>query len=377
MDYIWQKTDWPQLSFKADSILKSLAQARQNQGRLLELGRLLDLKARGDLLVEEVISTSAIEGEKVDADSVRSSVARRLGLPTAGLPSEEHRSSGLVDVLIDATEGYREPLSTKRIHQWHRALFPMGVSGLRRIEVGSWREGPMQVVSGSTGKERVHFSAPPADKIDREMKQFVAWWNDGSADLDGIVRAALAHLYFVTIHPYEDGNGRIARALTDMALAQDEKSGMRLYSLSSAIVRNRTDYYEILEQSQKSGLNASLWINWFLGIYSSSIKNSLTLVEKTQFLQHFYRHMAEAALNPRQIKVMGKLLEAYPEEFAGGLTNRKYVSMTKTTPETAKRDLKGLLEKQMTLKGDAQGRSTFYLLNTGLQNSPPAPNMIQ
>ncbi len=363
MNYIWQRKSWPGLTVNAETILKNLAKARQNQGRLLETGRFLDLKTRGERLVNEVLNTSAIEGEKLDPDSVRSSVAQRLGLPTAGLPSGKQVSAGIVDVLLDATEGHHKPLSVERIHQWHLALFPAGVSGLRRLRVGEWRESPMRVVSGSVGNERIHYEAPPADSLDDEMKRFISWWNQDSWSLDGIVRAAAAQLYFVTVHPYEDGNGRIARALTDMALAQDEKSGMRLYSLSSSIVLNRTSYYETLERTQKSGLDVSPWINWFLNIYSESILDSLTLVEKSQFLQSFYRSMAGMSLNTRQVKVMGRLLEAYPENFAGGLTNKKYVSITKTSAETAKRDLKDLLYKQLICRGDARGRSTFYLLN--------------
>lgn len=221
----------------------------------------------------------------------------------------------------------------------------------------------MQVISGSLGKEKVHFEAPPSSVVDQEMEEFFTWWNKKSIEIDGMLRAAIAHFWFVSIHPFEDGNGRIARALTDMALAQDEKTGKRLYSLSSQINKEKTGYYDILEKTQKGKGDLTDWLNWFLRMYSRSIDNSNRIIEGAIFRNSFYRRINQLHINQRQLKVVGKLLELYPEVFTGGLTNKKYVSMTKISPETAKRDIKDLLEKKVLIKNEAKGRSTSYRLN--------------
>lgn len=365
MTYIWQNKNWPHFSWDAAELIDSLADARKKQGLLLGKGELLNLKDISYFLSEEAITTSEIEGEKLDRTSVRSSVARGLGLPTAGLPDIRRETDGLVQILIDATSNYSSLLDKERIWSWQAALFPTGYSGIQKIQTGSWRNKtvPMQVVSGSMGKERVHFEAPHADKVDQEIDSFLAWWNNKNIKTDGIIRAAIAHFRFVTIHPFEDGNGRIARALTDMALAQDEKTGKMLYSLSSRINKEKTDYYDILENTQKGTGDITAWLYWFLQMYSRSIDDSLKIIEVSLFKESFYRSLNNLILNERQKKVIGKLLDSYPEGVTGGLTNKKYVSMTKVSPETAKRDIKTLLEYRLLLKNDAKGRSTSYRLN--------------
>ncbi len=365
MKYIWQNSSWPECTWNTDRIIDALVTAHKKQGYILGKGDLLNLKDISYFISEEAMTTSEIEGEKLDRNSVRSSVARRLGLPTAGLPEVRRETDGFVQILIDATSNYSSPLNRERLWGWHAALFPTGYSGIQRIETGSWRKNtvPMQVVSGSMGKERVHYEVPGADKIEQEIETFLSWWNNKNNKTDGIMRAAIAHFWFVTIHPFEDGNGRIARALTDMALAQDEKTGKRLYSLSSRINREKTDYYDILENTQKCTGDITEWLFWFLQMYSRSIDDSLIIIEASYFRESFYRNLSNLILNERQKKVIGKLLDSYPEEFTGGMTNRKYVAMTKASPETAKRDLKKLLEAGVIVKNEAKGRSTNYSLN--------------
>jgi Fic family protein len=363
--YIWQQKNWPHFTWNAESLLTDLAGARRLQGRLLGNAAAMNLKDQGELLVEETLQTSAIEGEQLDPDSIRSSVARRLGLPDAGLPRAIHHGDALVEVLLDATRNHHYLLTADRLRTWQSALFPGGHSGLVKITTGAWRntQSPMRVISGSVKNEVIHFEAPPSDRIDDEMNGFLRWWKTPPFRLDGILRAAIAHFYFVTIHPFEDGNGRIARALTDMALAQDEETGMRLYSLSSAIIRNRSRYYDILETTQKGTGDLTDWMLWFLKTYTAAIEDSMKLIGKSLYIRQFYQNLARLSLRPRQLKIIDKLLEAYPAEFAGGLTNRKYVAVTKVSPETAKRDLKELLKMGLIRPGAAGGRSTYYELN--------------
>jgi len=368
MKYVWQRENWTNFSWNSDNVINALSTARKEQGILLGKGEFFELKELSFFLTEEALKTSEIEGEKLDRDSIRSSVAKRLGLPTAGLPDVRKETDGLVELLIDATSNYSTSLSKERICGWQAALFPTGYSGIQKINVGKWRTDsiPMQVISGSMGKEKVHYEAPPSVNIDREMKEFINWWNSYNNNVDGLIRAAIAHFWFVTVHPFEDGNGRIARALTDMALAQDEKTGKRLYSLSSQINQEKNAYYDVLEQTQKGTGDITDWLNWFLQMFGRSIEKSNKIIESSLFKNSFYKKIEELNLNDRQRKVIGKLLESYPEDFTGGLTNKKYVSMTKISSETAKRDIKGLMEKKVLVKNDGKGRSTSYKLNLDL-----------
>jgi Fic family protein len=362
-NYVWQRRDWPKLTWKSDPLLEALGQARKAQGRIFAQADFIGLEEQAKILVEEAFTTSAIEGEKLDKNTIRSSVAKRLGLPTAGLPSSARGVDGLVATLIDATTQYGKTLDEKRIFGWHAALFPTGYSGLHKIEVGNWRrsEGPMQVVSGPEGRQKIHFEAPPTKQVKEEMKKFLKWWNH-PPPLDGLLRAGVAHFWFVTIHPFEDGNGRIARGITDMALAQDEKTGRRLYSLSSQINHERDDYYAVLEHSQKGDCDITDWLQWFLGLFVRGVDRSEKTIELALSIAKFWKAHSQSALNERQLKVIHRLLEAGPGGFEGGMTNRKYVSVTKVSPETAKRDLKDLEDRNIFKRNEGGGRSVSYSL---------------
>lgn len=343
-----------------------LGECRLLQGKLLSkiesLGFNLEHQAQAEILVEEAIKTSAIEGEQLDVQSVRSSVARKLGLPSAGLPFDR-RVDDLVSVLIDATQNYDLPLTPDRIWGWQAALFPTGYSGMHRIKVGGWRDShePMRVLSGPLGREKVHFEAPPADRLEEEMKRFLSWWEDSKEKVEGVIRAALAHLWFVTVHPFEDGNGRIARALTDMALAQDDKQRVRYYALSAEIMTGREDYYNVLEKTQKGSCDITQWLLWFLSCFTRAIKHSDDLLNGVFSKAEFWRTHAQDKLTDRQRKVINRLLDAGPEGFEGGLTTQKFASMTHCSRVTAYRELDQLFEMGI-LKRCGQGRSVRYEL---------------
>ncbi len=363
--FIWQHKNWPQFQWDSDRLLNLLGQARQKQGRLLAQARFFDLEEKAQFLVEEAVKTSAIEGEIIDKDSVRSSVAKRLGLPQKGYLKQQRHVEGLVEMLMDANANYTKALNKKRLFSWHAALFPTGYSGLTKIKVAGWRENlePIQVVSGSLGKEVVHYGAPPSKQTEQEIQNFLKWWNNPPKEFDGLIRAAIAHLWFVTVHPFEDGNGRITRAITDMALAQDEKSEMRLYSLSSQIESEKEEYYNILEDTQKGNLDITQWINWFLSIYIRSIDKSFITIKKVLFISKFWQETQQSEFNKRQIKVLQKMLEAEPDGFEGGMTNKKYVNITKTSRETAKRDLADLEKRGIINRKGGKGRSVSYVLS--------------
>ena len=366
--YIWQKPSWPKLTWETNKIAKALSETKKSQAFILAHAHFFDAKDEAEIFVEEAFTTSAIEGDKLDRASLRSSVAKRLGLETAGLPPVKRNTDGLVEVLIDATTNFKGKLTHERLFSWQAALFPSAYSGMRKISVGRHRKGnePMQVVSGRIGKEIVHYIAPPSNKVRTEMKNLLDWWNTSEAATDGILRAAIAHFWFVTIHPFDDGNVRIARVITDMALAQDEKTSKRLYSLSSQILKDKKKYYEVLEKTQKGNGDISEWILWFLSMFTNSIQNSKSLIEKSIFTGKFYKTFADRNLNTRQLKVINKLLDHLPDDFDGGLTNKKYVAITNVSPETAKRDLKELLDYGILLQNEGKGRSTSYRITRNL-----------
>ena len=362
--YIWQNQDWPEFRWDDALLLKEISECRLRQGKILakisSLGFNCEQEARRDILIEEAVTTSAIEGEKLSRESVRSSIARKMGLPSAGLPVDRN-ADGLIDLLLDATQNHLEPLTGERLFGWHAALFPTGYSGLHKIITGNWR-GPatMQVVSGKIGHEKIHFEAMPYDRVEAEMDRFFRWWRDSSGKIDGIIRAAVAHFWFVTIHPFEDGNGRIARALTDMALAQDDRQSMRYYSLSSQINAERDSYYEVLERSQKDDMDITAWLQWFAGCFGrcivSSEKTLALVLDKASF---WYRH-SQTELTPRQRKVINRLLDAGRGGFEGGLTNRKYASMADVSRATATRELQQLLNLGLIKANPGKGRSVSY-----------------
>ena len=362
--YIWQSSRWPRFTWDTECLLAKLGECRLAQGKLLarisSLGFAYAEQARTDILLEEALTTSAIEGEKLNRDSVRSSIARKLGLPAAGLP-HDRSADGLIDVLLDATQKYTSALTNDRLFSWHAALFPTGYSGLHKITVGAWRgPAPMQVVSGSIGRETVHFEAMPHDRVAAAMEELLAWWRESPGTLDSIIRAAVAHFWFVTIHPFEDGNGRIARALTDMALAEDDRQPMRYYSLSSQINAERKSYYEILEQSQKSGTDITAWLQWFLGCFDRCITTSEKIMGMVLDKAAFWYRNAHVELTDRQRKAVNMLLDAGRGGFTGGLTNRKYAAITGVSRATATRELQHMLELGIIKANSGRGRSASY-----------------
>ena len=300
----------------------------------------------------------------MDSNAVRSSVARRLGLPKAGLPAGRSRQAdGMVDILLDATLNYEKNLTTERLFGWHAALFPTGFSGLHKIKVAGWRDDrqePMRLVSGPIGREKIHFEAPPADRLEGEMENFCRWWEKSRDEMDGILRAGLAHLWFVLVHPFEDGNGRIARALTEMSLAQDENLSNRFYSLSSQIMAERNDYYEILNRTSRETGDITEWLKWFLGCMSRSIIRSNELLSIVMQKKRFWQHFAQAGLNHRQCKAVNRLLDAGPGGFEGSMTNRKYAGLTHISRATAQRELADLVAKGILRPNPGGGRSVSY-----------------
>ena len=332
MKYIWKYKNWPRFTWNSDALLKPLGEVRFNQGSLIaqirELGFDIQQTARADVLVEEALKTSAIEGEALDPDAVRWSVERHLGIPDAGFKNvHDQKADGLVQILLDGTKNYSREYTFERLFSWHAALFPTGYSGMVKINVAHWRDdkqGPMQVISGPVGKKKVHFEAPPANLLESEMSALISWINE-KINMDGIIKAAVCHLWFITIHPFDDGNGRIARALTDMLLARDENSPKRFYSLSSQIMAERNDYYNILNATQIGSLNITIWLEWFLGCMNRAILSSNSLLEKIMAKAKFWKTFAQTSLNDRQTKVINRLLDLGPDGFLGGLKNKKYI----------------------------------------------------
>ncbi len=368
MKYIWQDEHWPTLRWGAEPLLPLIGQARLAQGKLLtkvtSLGFKLSQEARAEILIEEAVQTSAIEGERVNRESVRSSVARRLGLPVAGLPPANRAVDGLVEVLMEATQHYDKPLTAARLKRWQAALFPTGYSGLTRIRAGTWRGSqPMRVVSGAVGRETIHFQAPPGAHVEQEMQQFLSWWKTSRDHEEGLLRSGLAHFYFVTIHPFEDGNGRMARVLTDMALAQDEKLSTRYYSLSSQIMEERDGYYDVLEACQKGHGDVTEWLKWFLGCHIRAVDGAGKLIADVLAKAEFWQHHNRMEINERQRKVVNRLLDAGTGRFQGGLTTRKYVSMAHVSRATAFREISNLVAQGILRQNPAKGRSVSYDLD--------------
>ena len=364
MKYIWERKNWFDFKYDNAVLLKPLSDLRVLQGKLLGRVAFLDIKleteAQGAILVEEAVRTAEIEGQKLNREAVRSSVAMRLGLPK-GVGAQDRNIDGLVDVLLDAVRFHDKPVTLERLNGWHAALFPSGYSGLRKIRAGKPRgDEPMQIVSGPIGKEKVHFEALPKDRLDEEMRLFLKWWDSSRASMDGILRAAAAHLRFLTIHPYEDGNGRLARALTDMALAQDEKLKVRFYSVSSEIMRSRDEYYKILEDTQRCRLDATEWFLWFIKCVAASIEDSRHVIASVFMRTDFWNRHAREQFNERQKKIINRMLEAGPGNFTGGLTTRKYVSIAKTSRATAFREISDMLDKKILRQLPGKGRSVHY-----------------
>ena len=367
--WIWQYPNWPNFSWDMSQLATVLAQARQSQGVVQGMSQLLDAdlnnEALASILIQDGMTTSAIEGEHLDLASVRSSVANQLGLPNAGLPKASRTVDGLVEVLLDAMQQHQKTLTINRLCAWQAALFPTGRSGMRDIIVGQFRgEAPMRVISGRVGKETVHFEAPPSHTINQEVERFLHWFNQPIEQLgmDGLIRAGVAHLWFITIHPFEDGNGRITRALTDMALAQDEGQSMRLFSLSAQIHSQREAYYDILEQTQKGGLDITHWLMWFLTQVQQATQLAQTTIAGTLNKAKFWIKHQNTPLNARQRKVLNRMLDQM-DGFEGGMNTRKYVSLTQTSRATAYRELAQMVAWGCIQANEQGGRSSGYHLN--------------
>ncbi len=361
--YIWEQSQWPAWQINMSRLAVLLADVRHRQGRLTgsmaALGFSLQDEAELSILTQDVIKTSEIEGETLNSDQVRSSLARRLGLEIGALAPADRHIDGVVEMMLDATRNYRQPLTKERLCAWHGALFPTGRSGLSEVKVADWRDdatGPMQVISGAYGHEKVHYQAPPASSLQIEMDRFLGWFNTPKADLDPVLQAGLAHLWFVTLHPFDDGNGRIARAIGDMALARSEGSSRRFYSLSAQIRNNRNGYYRILEQTQKGDMDVTQWLEWFL----TNLRYAMDGAEATLALvfskARFWDQHSSRQLNQRQIMMLNRLLDG----FEGKLTSSKWAQLAKCSQDSALRDITALLEHGILKKADAGGRSTGY-----------------
>jgi Fic family protein len=365
--YIYELPDWPTFQWDHRRIETPLASVRHDQGRLIGhmevLGFELQQEAVLQTLMEDVVKTSDIEGEKLDASQVRSSIARRLGMDVGGIERADRNVEGVVQMMLDATRHYEQPLTAERLFGWHAALFPTGHSGMHKIRVGAWRDdnaGPLQVVSGPIGRERPHFEAPAADRLDREMKTFLDWFNEENAgDFDAVLKAALAHFWFVTIHPFDDGNGRIARAIADLALARSEKSSRRFYSMSAQIRQERNDYYEILERTQKGTLDITPWMEWFLACLGRAIDGAQTVLAGVLHKARFWQGIRDVPINDRQRLLLNRLLDG----FDGNLTTSKWAKIAKCSSDTALRDLLDLVERRILVRNPGAGRSTSYSLS--------------
>ncbi len=362
--YLYERADWPAFSWDQEGLANQLAAVRHRQGRLLGrmegLGFALREEAFLNTLTLDVLKSSEIEGEILDLEQVRSSLARRLGLDIGALSPADRHVEGVVELMLDATQHYHEPLTEERLFGWHAALFPTGRSGLRKILVGTWRDernGPMQVVSGPIGKERVHYEAPSADRVPEAMATFIDWFNGPDA-IDPVLKAALSHLWFVTIHPFDDGNGRIARAIADLALARSEQSPKRFYSMSAQIRVERTDYYHILERTQKGPLDVTAWMQWFLGCLDRAFEGAEATLSGVLRKARFWESHAGESFNARQHKVINRLLDG----FEGKLTSSKWAKLTKCSQDTAHRDINNLMLRDILVKDAAGGRSTSYSL---------------
>lgn len=362
--YIWDNPGWPSLTWEERGLSKPLAKVSREQGRLQ--GRMeaigFDLRDEAHLhtLTEDVVKSSEIEGEVLEPNQVRSSIARQLGMDVGGLVPADRNVDGVVEMTLDATGRYDQPLTDERLFAWHAALFPTGRSGMRKIIVGDWRddrEGPMQVVSGPMGHENVHYEAPPAVRLPDEMSQFLDWFEQPD-DTDPVLKAGLAHLWFVTIHPFDDGNGRIARAIADMALARAESSPKRFYSMSAQIRHERTEYYDMLERTQRAGTDVTRWQTWFLGCLLRSIEGARDTLSAVVQKARFWERFAREPLNERQITVLNRLLG----HFEGKLTTSKWAKLAKCSQDTAYRDILDLIERGALTKDVAGGRSTSYAL---------------
>lgn len=367
--YVWQAPDWPNWRYDLTTLAQPLVDVSRAQGllmgRLADVGMALRDQASLSALTEDVMKTSQIEGEHLNVESVRSSIARRLGVDIGALAPVDCHVEGVVAMVLDATANCQSPVTRERLFGWHAALFPTGYTGMSKINVGAWRDdatSPMQVVSGPIGRQRVHFEAPPADQLETETEAFLTWAN-GSSGEPPLIKAGLAHLWFVTLHPFDDGNGRIARAVSDLFLARADGGPQRFYSLSAQIQRERKAYYDILERTQKTSLDVTEWLTWFLDTLHRAVSQAQLTMDAVLAKTRFWQRWATTPLNERQVKLINRLLDG----FDGKLTSSKWAAIAKCSPDTALRDIKDLLTRGVLRKANAGGRSTSYELNHSLE----------
>ncbi|HBN13643.1 MAG: cell filamentation protein Fic [Gammaproteobacteria bacterium] len=368
--WIHEHQDWPDFSWDAEALEAKLADCRYRQGRVLgrmeNLGFELKREASLNTLTNDVVKSSAIEGENLNPTEVRSSIARRLGLDLAGLVPVSRDVEGIVEMMLDATQRFSKPLTRERLFDWHAALFPTGRSGMRKISVGQWRTedvGPMQVVSGPIGKEKVHFEAPDAGRLAEEMARFLVWF-ERRGDIDPVVKAGIAHFWFVTIHPFEDGNGRIARAIGDMALARADGTPDRFYSLSTQIETERKQYYTQLEHQQRASTDITPWLSWFLDCLGRAITSAETTLANVLFKARLWEELNQNPVNDRQRHVINRMLE---DDFQGFMNTSKYARLAKCSNDTALRDIQDLKERGVLVQNPGRGRSTSYSLSDNLE----------
>ena len=363
--WIHEHQNWTKFTWNAEALASKLANIRHKQGRLLgqmeEFG--FDLRREASLLIltNDVLKSSAIEGENLNPEEVRSSIARRLGFESAGLVPVRRNGEGIVEMMLDATQQFAKPLTKERLFDWHAALFPTGRSGMHKITVGNWRTlevGPMQVVSGALGREKVHFEAPRADRLEKEMQVFLSWFNNVH-DIDPVLKAGISHFWFVTIHPFEDGNGRIARAIGDMVLARADGTPDRFYSLSSQIDAERKDYYNQLEKQQRGTPEITEWLEWFLDCLGRAISGAETILAQVLFKARFWNKVNQKPVNERQRLIINRMLE---ENFKGHMNTSKYATIAKCSNDTALRDIQDLKERGVFIQNTSGGRSTSYRL---------------
>lgn len=364
MSYIHELTGWPKLTWDAARLSTLLAEVRHQQGRLI--GRMeglrFPLRSEASLrtLTADVVQSSVIEGEILDAEQVRSSIARRLGLDAGGIGPASRDVEGIVEMMLDATQNYTKPLTVERLFGWHASLFPTGRRGMRKITVGAWRPveiGAMQVVSGPIGRENVHFEAPAAEKLESEMTAFLEWLNSGRL-VDPVLKAGVAHFWFVTIHPFEDGNGRIARAIADLALARADGMAERFYSMSAQIEAERKEYYWQLERGQRGDLDITTWLEWFLGCLGRAVEGAENALSGVLRKSKLWENIHQEPVNERQRRVINRLIDG----FEGKLTSSKYAKLAKCSEDTALRDIHGMVASGILVKNEGGGRSTSYSL---------------
>jgi Fic family protein len=363
--YFHQRHDWPNFNWDNDTILPLVSRVRDLQGRLIgrmeAMGFELREEAVLETLTQDIVKSSEIEGEFLNPQEVRSSVAQRLGMEYSGLPTLSRDVDGVVEMILDATQKYKESLTKDRMCGWHASLFPTGRSGMHKITVGDWRtdeQGPMQVVSGAMGKEKVHYTAPEASRLSMEMERFITWFNT-DVSMESVIKSAIAHLWFVSIHPFDDGNGRIARAIGDMQLARADRSNQRFYSMSSQVMKSKNGYYNILESTQKGNMDVTPWLVWYFERLTDALEVTNDTLSKVLMKAKFWERHKSTLFSDRQVNMINKLLG----DFEGKLHSSKWAKMTKVHRDTARRDIQDLIKKGVLIDSGEGGRSTNYVLN--------------